>query len=275
MIEQMATFLSIKPISSKAYQYFFFTKAFQFFILFLIVLIHDLGYSWCNKLTNTSAVAHFIFGALPCCFLAIIILVIISGIIKLMMHSSIMFTFLTSILLSAFLVYLKTFLNDRYLYHLIPLFGTMVLFLLISLILFRVKKHPLLVIYLSLSLGIMVFNVIFSTISKSISYNSLNSINCVFVLIVYLYLMVIFAYLNKKNEGKTEEEMIIFACKSYHWFLFPIPPVLGILLFGVAFLIFLIILGLWFFFYICFKNIHVRAYIEPEPTKVVLIPIYS
>lgn len=219
---------------STPYIFFFNVKAFQFFVIFTVVSTNDFGVPWFDNFKDfeTEPLSHIFAGGLPCILLTIIILAIVSG--KLELNSGLVFclTFFTSILLSVCLVYLRFLLKADDVYYWIIFLGTMVLCLLISLLLCVVKNHPLLVINLTLALGMIGFNVFFILMFADRLNNSLVFVNCIIVFVIYFYYMCICLCLNSEYEKIDEENAMILACKSYHWFLIPF-MIIGIMI-GVA-----------------------------------------
>ena len=222
-------------LTSKTFQYFFFTKVFQYSILLIVALIHEFVYPWCNVLTDTDTLHHCLYGVAPCLIVTSITLIIITGKVELDSNISILFTFVSSIFLGAFLVYLRFYLERSLIYYWVFFLGTTIFCLTISLIFFGVKEHYLIVINSTLIFGIIGYFVLFYTIHQSVFVNKLVFVNCILAFVVYVYLICICLYLDYKNEEKSEEEAIIFACKSFHWFLVPI------MILGILFVVFLVI----------------------------------
>ena len=219
-----------KIVNSKTFQYFFYGKVYQFGILFLIHIHHDLYYPWSQLITD-NILYHIILGAIPIMVISMFSVLIIKSYVEPTIEKSFTMLMVTSILSGELLCYLNYYLKDFpytfsfYLFFLCSL----VMCLIISLVLYLIQEHYLIAISSFLMLGIVAFNgyyYVFFTQEYCINEIFLTYLSV--SVVVYFYLFCMCLYIYNKNE-ECYNVMFFSASKSLHIFLSPI-ILLGIII---------------------------------------------
>ena len=218
-----------KIVNSKTFQYFFYSKVYQFCFLFVIHFFHDKYYPWSLTIKDDDCLYHIILGVIPVIVISMFSVLFIRNYVEPTIEKSFITLTVTSILFGVFLCYLRYYWKYCPLSFYLFFLCSLVMCLIISLVLFLVKEHYLIAVISFLILGLVGFNgYYYVCFTEDYFYSDICLIYLSVSVVVYFYLFCMCLYIYYKNE-ECYNVMFFAASKSLHIFLAPI-ILLGIII---------------------------------------------